>query len=366
MKMKFFNTLEEEIVKYSYAGTSVIIMGDLNSKLGPEFINKDPHSITENGRILSGILERNALIVVNGLEVCKGLITRERSTVDNIEKSIIDFVIVSQDLVKSIKSMMIDDDRKYVLTKLTKTKKGLVKKESDHNTIVTELKIEWKPHVKSQKKKFFNLKDKKCQERFKYETDNTTDLSKIIYKENDLDIATKKFLKRLDGFITKSFKKIRITEKVDKELEELYQKRGELRNQTNAESKKKLEDIEKVMADKYSEEMYYKIKEELKEINSEDGGWNSGFLWKLKNKVSPRPTDPPTAMENMDGILLTDPTEIMEESLKYYSQLFEDLPMDKSNVNVQIRQEKLCKVRLELSARNKTDTWKMEDHETSA
>ena len=56
-KMKFFNTLEEEIVKYSYAGTTVILMGDLNSNLGPEFINNDPHSITENGRILSGILE---------------------------------------------------------------------------------------------------------------------------------------------------------------------------------------------------------------------------------------------------------------------------------------------------------------------
>ena len=29
MKMKFFNTLEEEIVKSSYAGTSVILLGDL-------------------------------------------------------------------------------------------------------------------------------------------------------------------------------------------------------------------------------------------------------------------------------------------------------------------------------------------------
>ena len=69
--MKFFNTLEEEIVKCSYAGTYIILMGDLNSKLGSEFIKNDPHSITENGRILSGIMEQNALIVVNGLQVCK-------------------------------------------------------------------------------------------------------------------------------------------------------------------------------------------------------------------------------------------------------------------------------------------------------
>ena len=150
IKMKFFNTLEAEIVKASYSGTSLILMGDLNSKLGPEFIKNDPHSITENGKILAGIMERNALTVVNGLEqVCRGLITRERTTVDSVEKSIINFVIVSQDIVQNISSIMIDDERRYVLTKLSKTKKGVIKTESDNNIIVTELKIEWKPHSKS-------------------------------------------------------------------------------------------------------------------------------------------------------------------------------------------------------------------------
>ena len=41
--------------------------------------------------------------------------------------------------------------------------------------------------------------------------------------------------------------------------------------------------------------------------NSEDGGWNSGYLWKLRRKILPRPSDPPTAMENQNGIILTDP-----------------------------------------------------------
>ena len=103
-------------------------MGDMNSKLGSEFISNDPKSMTENGRILAGILERNALTVVNGLtEKCTGLITREIHTVNGIEKSIIDFVIVSQDLVKHVGKMMIDDERKYVLTRLTKTKNFIVK-----------------------------------------------------------------------------------------------------------------------------------------------------------------------------------------------------------------------------------------------
>ena len=85
--------------------------------------------------------------------MCRGLITRERTTVDSVEKSIIDFVIVSHDLVPEILSMMIDDDRKYVLTKLTKTKSGLQKKESDHNTIVTKLNVKWKTEAKEKKKR---------------------------------------------------------------------------------------------------------------------------------------------------------------------------------------------------------------------
>ena len=64
--------------------------------------------------------------------------------------------------------------------------------------------------------------------------------------------------------------------------------------------------------------MYSKIKEELKGIIYEEGGWNAGFLWKLRRKIFPRPEYPPTAMENIEGVLLTDPNEIQKEAIKYY------------------------------------------------
>ena len=63
-------------------------------------------------------------------------------------------------------------------------------------------------------------------------------------------------------------------------------------------SKKELEEVEIELAEKYSDKMYNKIKEELAHIDSEDGVFNSGRLWKLKKKLSPKPHDPPTAMKN--------------------------------------------------------------------
>ena len=42
--------------------------------------------------------------------------------------------------------------------------------------------------------------------------------------------------------------------------------------------------------------MARKIRSELKEVNSEEGGFNPGKFWKLDKKLSPKQTDPPTAM----------------------------------------------------------------------
>ena len=70
-------------------------------------------------------MNRHALTVVNGLkEKCVGVITREKCTVEGVERSVIDFVIIISGLVKHIEAMHIDDKRIHVLTKLFKTKKG--------------------------------------------------------------------------------------------------------------------------------------------------------------------------------------------------------------------------------------------------
>ena len=69
------------------------------------------------------LIHSTKLIVANGLaEECKGLITRKRHTVNNIEISIFDFFIVRKDMVEDKAEMVIDDERKHVLTKLLKTK----------------------------------------------------------------------------------------------------------------------------------------------------------------------------------------------------------------------------------------------------
>ena len=54
--------------------------------------------------------------------------------------------------------------------------------------------------------------------------------------------------------------------------------------------------------------MYDEIKCEIDKIKGESG-WNPGYLWKIKKKISPRSFDPPTAMKTEKG-LTTDKKEI--------------------------------------------------------
>ena len=95
-KMPFFEALESEVARAEFAGKSVIVSMDANSKLGPHYIEGDPHGQSKNGKLLADILDRHALIVLNGLQEKRtGIITRQRTTIDGVEKSVIDFVITS-------------------------------------------------------------------------------------------------------------------------------------------------------------------------------------------------------------------------------------------------------------------------------
>ena len=79
--MPFFVSLEEEISKAQSAGKSLIIELDANSKLGSKYIKNDPKPMSPNGLILSGIIDRHALTVANGVEGrSHGVVTRRRNT----------------------------------------------------------------------------------------------------------------------------------------------------------------------------------------------------------------------------------------------------------------------------------------------
>ena len=237
--MPFFGALEEEISKAELAGRSVMVCFDANSKMGPEYIPGDPHVMSENGKIIEGIIERHALTVANGVTgKSKGVITRERTTGVSQERSVIDLILLSADLVEDLEEILIDEEKLFALTSISKTKKGTEVKASDHNSIVSKFKCRWNKNVKKHRIEHFNFKDLEGQKKYKDMTSKNI-LTSIVNKNEDVDTLTKKLLKRLNGVIHDCFKKIRIKEdRSDYDIVKLFDQRRTLRSKTDEDSKK--------------------------------------------------------------------------------------------------------------------------------
>ena len=258
-------------------------------------------------------------------------------------------------------SIHVDEERVHVLTKNIKTKNGIEHTKSDHNLILTKLKLTWSP--KSNKIiEVFKFNDAAAKQRFKKATTETTQLSKLIDKEKSIHLVTKQFIKRLKGFVQECFTKVKIEDKPNTELDNLYNKRTVLRTKSDDKSLSELEEVENELSEKYSESMYRKIMGEVKGFeDSEDGGFNAGKLWKLRRKLSPKTGDPPCAMQSAEGKLLTTDEDIKEEAIKHYEKVFKAREITEGLEGLKVAREKLCEKRLIKSSQNKTAQWTVED-----
>ena len=127
---------------------------DANAKVGFEIIKKDPHCQSQNGRLLVGLIERQNLSILNTSELCEGVITRHRKTINGDEKSVIDYIIVCDFLLQYLERMIIDEPRIFVLTKYAKR----TKTESDHNLLYAKFSIKYSAVVSKTKSDIFNFK----------------------------------------------------------------------------------------------------------------------------------------------------------------------------------------------------------------
>ena len=359
-RMPFFAKLEEEVEKAKINDKPIIIQMDANSKLGPNVIKGDPHAQSDNGKILNEIVNRNALVVMNSVEEkCSGLITRKRSTGIINEESVIDFVIACEEMADMIEHVEIDEERKYVLARYTKTKNGFNTKESDHNTIVTSLKAKWNKENVEKRTESYNYKKEESLKKFQIMTSEGTFLSEVFNDEKkDVEVTSKQFLKRLKYCITQSFDKIRVKgPRIDKVLEELFDKRRQLKTNHDESSAKELEEVEELLAERCAEQNLKIVKEACEELTCEDGGVNVNKMWKMKKKLKGVYCEPPAAMMDEHGNVVTDSKGIENIVIKKYEERLKPLPIKPELQMHKVQRENLCDQRLQQAQHNKTPDW---------
>ena len=293
----------------------------------------------------------------------KGVITRKHVLTNSTQESTIDLVLLSSQLGKCIKEIVIDENQDNGLCRITKTKTGTVTKKSDHNPIITDLEIPWQNKVKEEKIEIWNFKNKECPKKFKYHTNESTYLTNALEGNEHITKRTGKLLKRFDKIIKRCFRKVRIKKTKQNELDKLFERWNKLRKGTTQKEKEETKIVEDELADKYSKEYYGKIKEATQDIDTTSGGYNSGRLWKLKRQMFPNANDPPTAMIDQEGNLQTEPEEIQKAATQEYLHRLRNRPKKQGLEDVPSAKEKLCEDRIKSAQLNRTPDWTRDELE---
>ena len=135
---EWFYQLEKEYATCSEE--PVLLVGDFNAHVGndSEGIKHNLSRINSNGRKLREFINRRNLTLLNNTSICQGLWTR----IEGDSKSAIDLAICNENMISKVIKMVIDEDRKYVLTRVRKTDGIFTEVQSDHNSIFIDLKGE--------------------------------------------------------------------------------------------------------------------------------------------------------------------------------------------------------------------------------
>ena len=379
IKDAFYSKIDQEIKSSKLAGAMVCLEMDANAKLGSRIIKGDPKEQSRNGRHLEHIVVENDLVVVNAKDICKGAITRYRKTINSEEKSILDYFIVCKRFYSMVKSMVVDEDRAFALTKYSGRTGIKNVKESDHNTLIMELNINWKNvyDEPADRIEIYNFKNKKEFERFEKLSDENTALKSLFNDENeDLEKSSLKWLKAVNQIISSSFSKIRLKRgRINPDLEELFLKKEDLKakiavleNEEDYENHeplvKQLENVSEQISQLCSDKNKQIVDDYIKDDDLSIEGFNQIKTWGLKKKLAPKNViDPPAAKKDRTGNLVTDRKELENLYLETYKERLTPNEISEDLVDLKTLKEYLFSIRKQLAQKEISQDWIADDLE---
>ena len=306
------------------------------------------------------------LTVVNSLALCEGLLTRTRTREDRVEKSVLDFFVVCNRVLPFLTKMVIDEDKKYILTNYQAVRNGGKASDSDHNTqyIDLDLKLET---VKPERIEMFNFKDKEGQIKFKQLTSETSEFSQCFQNNSPLSEQIENWRTVLKSSCRQSFSKIRIKKNklisVNPKFSKLIDERNALlKDCDNPDDKRKLDKLNIEIASIEAEENRGKLMENFKYFSDNPEKIDMSKMWKLMKKLWPKHgNNLPTAKRNHKGKLVTGAREIKSLLGKEYRERLRSRPLRPDLLAMGRNKRKIFQLKMKLAERRESPDWTMND-----
>ena len=140
LREEFYETMMIEIERGKSTGDMIVIIGDINAKID----KGGDDTITErspNGTLLKEVIEKYELKVINFHQNTVGKWTRIQKTKNSEQKSVLDYILVKEDIAEKVERLIIDEDKLYTPWRVV-TRKG--KKEivfTDHAAMIMSMDV---------------------------------------------------------------------------------------------------------------------------------------------------------------------------------------------------------------------------------
>ena len=134
----------------------------------------DPHKQSPNGELLLGLVVRNNLVICNATALCEGLITRTRVTVNGAEQSVIDFMLVCEEMFSYMEKMTVDEKKNFSVESYSKAGNQMKVTKTDHKMMIGKFDLKVQQKITQSRREIFKYKDVERQKRFKELTSQNT------------------------------------------------------------------------------------------------------------------------------------------------------------------------------------------------
>ena len=317
---EIYEKMEEEIIEAQQKGNKILILGDLNCKVGAA-IEGNNEEVSKGGRLLLKMLKKFKLKLVNAETCCEGLWTRKEGE----SKSVLDYVIVSEEDLDLVERMEIDEEKDITPYYVEKVGGKDVRQYTDHCMIKTEMNISMEA---KQGKKYAYVLDEDACERFRKKLEEEK-VSELITNEEDIRTTYQAWSEKIIQVRDSCSKRVKIQKKwkVCRKLTAAKKRiTRELKTTTDKKQIKELKDRKEIIKQQIEQEEHKKENTRINKIVADvkrAGGVNSNTFWNVRRRLNPKGNDQAHAMMNKEGVLCEKVEDIKQIHTEWFKELLQ-------------------------------------------
>ena len=326
VKHAFYESLMIEIERGKASDDNVVVLGDMNARIQKEVSENEETKIKDistNGTHLKEVVDKYELDVLNFHQNSVGKWTRIQKKKATTEKSVIDYVLVEDNLKNRVKSVIIDEDKLYTPWRTTYRKKQRQITFSDHTAIITTVDIERGslPAEVTEPPKGWKITDEGLAE-YKQMTSKRDAI--VVDNKEDSTTVYGNWMTQVESIINKCFSKRKPHKKktpqvhkgaafIRKTLSD-FSSRGKVQREMVKDYMQHLVEKEVQKLDRIRVE---KLKKTIDMLTNDEKFSPNGF-WKIKKTISRKGGAPKLNAVLKDGVEITDKERIKEEIRKEF------------------------------------------------